>query len=124
MAKVETIDDYLATLDGNRRAALEKLRKDVRSIAPKAEECISYGVPTFKLGGKMLVSFGAAKKHCSFYPGALPIETHQSALKAYSLSKGTVRFSADDPLPTALVQKLVKTRIAQRAAKKPATAPK
>jgi len=113
----QTIDEFLTLLSDDKRSALEKLRKNIRAVAPKAEECISYGVPTFKLGGKMLVSFGAAKKHCSFYPGALPIETHKEALKGYSLSKGTVRFSTVAPLPSALVRKLVKTRMAQRAGK-------
>ncbi|HWN99318.1 MAG TPA: DUF1801 domain-containing protein [Blastocatellia bacterium] len=116
-AKPQTIDEYLAPLSDEKRAALEKLRKAIKSAAPKAQECISYGVPSFRLGGRLLVSFGAAAKHCAFYPGAHPIEAHKDELKAYGTSKGTIRFPVDSPLPTTLVQKLVKTRIAQYAAR-------
>lgn len=116
-AKPQTIDEFLARLSSEKRAALEKLRKDIKSVAPKAEECISYGVPAFRLGGRLLVAFGAAAKHCSFYPGAYPIETHKDELKTYKTSKGTVRFPADNPLPATLVRKLVKARIAEYAAK-------
>jgi uncharacterized protein YdhG (YjbR/CyaY superfamily) len=118
-AKPETIDEYLAPLSADKRAALEKLRKDIRSVTPEAEECISYLIPTFRLDGRMLVSFGAAKNHCAFYPGAHPIEAHRDELEGYETSKGTIRFKVDSPLPTALVRKLVKTRIAEYAGKKP-----
>ena len=114
-----TIDEYLAPLSNKKRAALEKLRKDIKSAAPKAEECISYQVPGFRLFGRLLVSFGAATNHCAFYPGAYPIEAHKDELKGYSTSKGTIRFPADKPLPATLVKKLVKSRIAQYAAKHP-----
>ena len=121
-AKPQTIDEYLAPLSEEKRVALNKLRKAIQSTAPKAEECISYGVPAFRLGGRMLVAFGAATKHCSFYPGALPIQTHQGELEVYDTSKGTVRFPPDSPLPFTLVRKLVKTRMAQYAAQKPMAA--
>ena len=117
----KTIDEYLAPLSGEKRAALEKLRKAVRAAAPGAEECISYQVPAFRLGGRMLVAFGAATGHCAFYPGAHPVEVHKDELEGYDTSKGTIRFPPDNPLPAALVRKLVKTRIAEYAAgKKPA----
>jgi uncharacterized protein YdhG (YjbR/CyaY superfamily) len=116
-AKPETIDEYLAPLSSEKRAALEKLRRAIKSTAPKAEECISYDIPAFRLNGRLLVAFAAAAKHCAFYPGALPVKTHKDELKAYDTDKGTIRFPADSPLPAALVRKLVKTRIAERAAK-------
>ncbi|HZE62405.1 MAG TPA: DUF1801 domain-containing protein [Pyrinomonadaceae bacterium] len=109
----ETIDEYLAPLSDDKRAALEKLRKAVKSAAPKAEECISYQMPGFRLNGRLLVSFGAAAKHCAFYPGAHPVKAHQDELKSYDTSKGTIRFPTDRPLPAALVRMLVKTRIAE-----------
>jgi uncharacterized protein YdhG (YjbR/CyaY superfamily) len=112
-AKPETIDEYLAPLSNEKRAALEKLRRAIQSAAPKAEECISYGLPAFRLNGKLLVAFGAAKNHCAFYPGSV-LEAHKDELKAYDTSKGTIRFPADSPLPAKLVRKLVKTRIEQR----------
>jgi uncharacterized protein YdhG (YjbR/CyaY superfamily) len=118
-AKPQTIDEYLAPLSNEKRAALEKLRRAIKSAAPKAEECISYQIPTFRLGGRMLVSFGAAANHCAFYPGAFPVEAHKHELKAYDTSKGTIRFPADRPLPATLVKKLVKARIAERAESHP-----
>ena len=114
-ATPKTIDEYLATLSDDQRSALEKLRTTIRAAAPNAEECISYQVPGFRLGGRLLVSFGAGANHCSFYPGAHPVDSHKDLLKAYDTSKGTIRFPADSPLPAALVRKLVKTRIAEYA---------
>src|SRR6266700_1230261 len=101
-AKPRTIDEYLAPLSDEKRATLEKLRTAIRSAAPKAEECISYQIPAFRLGGRLLVAFGAATNHCAFYAGAFPVETHRDELKAYDTSKGTIRFRADSPLPATL----------------------
>lgn len=105
----------MAALSDAQRVALTKLRTDIRTAAPGAEECISYGIPAFRLGGRVLVYFGAAARHCSFYPGAQPIASLKSELQAYSTSKGTVRFAADKPLPAALVRKLVRARIEERS---------
>ena len=113
--KATTINEYLAPLSADKRAALQKLRKAIRAAVPKAEECISYDIPAFRLNGKFLVAFGAAVNHCSFYPGAYPIETCKAELKNYGLSKGTIRFPADKPLPAGLVRRLVKARIAQHS---------
>lgn len=115
-AQPRTIDEYLAPLSNEKRAALEKLRRAIKSAAPKAEECISYRVPAFRLMGRLLVAFRAATNHCAFYPGAFPVETHKDELKAYSTSKGTIRFPPDRPLPATLVRKLVETRIVEDAA--------
>jgi uncharacterized protein YdhG (YjbR/CyaY superfamily) len=121
-AKPRTIDEYLAPLSNEKRAALEKLRRAIKSAAPGAEECISYRIPAFRLGGRMLVAFGAAAKHCAFYAGSFPVEAHKDELKAFDTSKGTIRFQADSPLPATLVRKLVKTRIAEYAARQPVAA--
>jgi uncharacterized protein YdhG (YjbR/CyaY superfamily) len=111
---MKTIDEYLTTLGNDQRAALEKLRKAIQAAAPKAEECISYRLPAFRLNGRMLVAFGARANHCAFYPmSSSTVEAHQDELKNYETSKGTVRFQAGHPLPTALVRKLVKARIAE-----------
>jgi uncharacterized protein YdhG (YjbR/CyaY superfamily) len=115
--KPRTIEEYLAPLSKEKRAALEKLRRDIKSAAPKAEECISYQMPSFRLDGRMLVSFAAWANHCAFYPGSFPLEVHQKELKTYDTSKGTLRFPVDSPLPATLVRKLVKARITQNAAK-------
>jgi uncharacterized protein YdhG (YjbR/CyaY superfamily) len=111
-AKPKTVDQYLAALSDDKRAALEKLRQTIRAAAPTAEECISYQLPAFRLDGKALVAFGATAKHCAFYPmSPAVVEAHKDELKAYNPSKGTVRFAADHLLPAALVRKLVKDRI-------------
>lgn len=117
-AKPQTIDEYLEPLSPDKRAALEKLRAAVKAAAPAVEECISYSVPAFRLDGRMLVAFGAAAKHCAFYPGAHPVAAHKDDLKAYDTSKGTIRFTPEKPLPATLVRKLVKTRIAEMTGKR------
>ena len=109
----KTIDEYLAPLSNEKRAALERLRKVIRAVAPRAEECISYGLPTFRLDGRGIACFGAAANHCSIY-GA--VEEFKEELEAYDTSKGTIRFQPGNPLPDTLVRKLVKARIAKNAA--------
>jgi uncharacterized protein YdhG (YjbR/CyaY superfamily) len=113
--KPATIDDYLAALSGTKRAALTRLRRVIKAAVPKAEECISYQLPAFRLHGRMLVWFGASARHCALYPGSSPIQAHKSQLMAYDTSKGTIRFHPDKPLPAALVRRLVKHRIAEHA---------
>jgi uncharacterized protein YdhG (YjbR/CyaY superfamily) len=111
------VDDYLADVSPEARATLEKLRKTIKAVVPRAVEVISYQVPTFKLDGRMLVSYAAFKNHCSFFPGAAPIKAHQDELKSYQTSKGTIRFPTSKPLPATLVRKLVKTRIKENEAR-------
>jgi uncharacterized protein YdhG (YjbR/CyaY superfamily) len=115
-AKPKTFDDYLAALDGDQRAALEKLRQIIKAAAPQAEECISYGLAAFKLNGKPLVALGAAANHCAFYlMSGSTVEAHEDELNKYDTSKGTIRFPANKPLPASLVQKLVKARMAENS---------
>ena len=115
--KPQTIDEYLAPLSHEKRAALERLRKTILAAAPGAEECISYQLPAFRLDGRHLVWFGATANHCAFYPGAV-IDDFKDELEGYDTSKGTVRFQPDHPLPATLIRKLVKARIAVNAARK------
>jgi uncharacterized protein YdhG (YjbR/CyaY superfamily) len=114
--KPRNIDEYLAALSDDKRAALEKLRQTIRAAAPKAEECISYRLPAFRLNGRMLVAFGATAKHCAFYPmSATTVAAYQDELKDYDTSKGTIRFPPEHPLPAGLVRRLVKARLAETA---------
>ena len=116
-ARPETIDEYLQTVSDDKRAALEKLRSMIHSAAPKARECIYYGVPAFRQNG-ILVGFGAAAKHCAFYPmNGSTVGAFKEDLKGYDTSKGTIRFKPDKPLPAALVRKLVKARLAENETK-------
>ena len=109
-AKPETIDDYLRRVSPDKRAALNRLRRTIRSIMPKAEECISYQLPAFRLNGKVVVWMGAGAHHCAFYPGG-GVAEFKSELADYDTSKGTVRFEPDQPLPATLVRKLIKARM-------------
>lgn len=111
------VEDYLADVSPEARATLEKLRQTIKAVVPSAVEVISYQIPTFKLNGRMLVSYAAFKNHCSFFPGAAPIKAHEDELKSYQTSKGTIRFATSKPLPPALVKKLVRTRIKENEAR-------
>jgi len=111
--KPRTIDEYLARVSPDQRAALEKLRKTIRAAAPDAEECISYQICAFRKNG-MLVGFGATPRHCAFYlMSARTLVEHAADVKGLDTSKGTIRFQPDQPLPAALVRKLVKARITE-----------
>jgi uncharacterized protein YdhG (YjbR/CyaY superfamily) len=117
-----TVEEYLARLDDRQRAAMQMLRNAIHAAAPGVEECISYGVPGFRLSGRVLLHIGAAAKHCAIYPGAYPVRALGDALAGYDTSRGTVRFPADKPLPAALVHRLVKARIAEQVAARGPTA--
>jgi len=113
--KPKTIDEYLARVSPEQRAALQQLRQTIRAAAPKAEECISYQICAFRQNG-MLVGFGATPRHCAFYlMSGTMVARYQAELQRYDTSKGTIRFQPDHPLPAALVRKLVKARLAENA---------
>jgi uncharacterized protein YdhG (YjbR/CyaY superfamily) len=112
-----TIDEYLAGVPDDKRAALERLREQIHAAAPDATETISYDVPGFKVDGRYLVGFGAAKGHCSFHTGRAPIEAHADELSGYRLGKGTINFQPDQPLPAELVKKLVEVRVVETRAR-------
>jgi uncharacterized protein YdhG (YjbR/CyaY superfamily) len=110
----QEIDSYLASVPGDARAALQRLRKAIGAAAPGAQESFTYGLPGFRLAGRPLVCYAAPKGHCSFYPmSPAVIRAHANDLKRYNTSKGTIRFPAGRPLPSALVRKVVRARIAE-----------
>lgn len=112
--KPQSIDEYLAAVSDEQRAALEKLRRTIKRAVPQAEECISYGLAAFRLDGKPLVAFGATANHCAFYlMSGSTVDDHRQELQKYDTSKGTIRFPANKPLPATLVRKLVQARIAE-----------
>jgi uncharacterized protein YdhG (YjbR/CyaY superfamily) len=113
------IDDYLSRVPEPARTALDKLRATIRAAAPaEATEAITYGIPTFKYNGS-LVAFAAFSHHCSLFPMSLSvIEKFKSDLKDFEVSKGTIRFTPDSPLPASLVKKIVAARIGQQKLKK------
>lgn len=112
-----SVDDYLAALPDEPRAALEKLRTTIKAAAPEANELISYQMPAYKLDGRFLLSFAAFKNHCSLFPASEAVmEALGKELKPYFSGKGTIRFTVDMPLSSALVKKIVKIRIEENAA--------
>jgi uncharacterized protein YdhG (YjbR/CyaY superfamily) len=114
----KTVDEYLARVPEPARGTLNRIRAAIRAAAPSgATETISYGIPAFKYNG-ILVWFAAFAKHCSLFPTASVIEAFKTELKPYTLSKGTIQFPIDKPLPDALVKKMVKARVAQIESKK------
>jgi uncharacterized protein YdhG (YjbR/CyaY superfamily) len=114
-----SVEDYLAALPSGSRAALEKLRKTIKAVAPEATETISYRIPTFKDGGRSLVAYAAFKDHCSFFPMSTQVvEAHREELQPYYTGKGTIRFPIHKPLPAPLVKKLVRERIEENAARR------
>ena len=114
----KTVEEYLGGVPEPARSTLNKIRAAIRSAVPaEATETISYGIPAFKYKG-VLVWFAAFSNHCSLFPTASVIEAFKNELKGFSTSKGTIQFPTDKPLPTALVKKLVKARVAQIEYKK------
>ncbi len=118
MAKPSSVEEYLAALPEERRAAMDQLRETIKAAAPEATELISYDMPAFKShGGQFLVSYAAFKQHYSLFPASeAVIEAAGQELTPYLSGKGTIRFPADDPIPVELVERIVKTRLEENAA--------
>ena len=108
------IDEYLSSVKGDRRRALDILRRTIRSIVPRAEECISYGIPAFRLDGRIVAGFAATKKGCSYFPfSGSTLRTLRVELAGYDRTKSSLHFDPTKPLPGALVRRLLRTRIAE-----------
>ncbi len=112
--KSSLIDDYLKTVPASRRKVLEDLRTAILSVVPDAQECISYRLPAFRVNGVVIAGFCATARGCSYFPfSGSTLKSLAGDLKRYGQTKGSLHFSADEPLPQALVRKLIKTRIAE-----------
>jgi uncharacterized protein YdhG (YjbR/CyaY superfamily) len=106
------IDDYLAALDEPKRATLQKLRQAIHAEIPDAEECISYGMPAFRLEGKVIAGFAAFKNHLAYLPhSGSTFAALTDELAGYESTPGSLHFPIDKPLPKALVKKLIATRL-------------
>jgi len=117
-AALKTIDDYLASVPEPAHTTLQKVRAAIRSaMPPGATETISYKIPAFK-HGEIIIWFAAFANHCSIFPTARVIEMFNDDLKPFTVSKGTIQFPTDTPLPAALIKKMIKARLAQIAGKK------
>ena len=109
-SKHTNISEYIATFPAEVREILETVRTTIQKAAPKAEEAISYDIPTFKLNGN-LVHFAGYAKHIGFYPGAAGIEVFKKEIASYKSAKGSVQFPLDKPMPLGLITKIVKYRV-------------
>jgi uncharacterized protein YdhG (YjbR/CyaY superfamily) len=117
MKKVESVSNYIAGFPKDAQKLLKEMRATVKKAAPKAEEKIGYGIPTYKLNGKNLVHFGGFKTHIGFFPGPAGILAFKKELSQYKTSKGTIQLPLDKPLPLSLIRKIVLYRVKQNTAK-------
>lgn len=115
-SKFKTIQEYVATFPESTQRILKQLHKTIRAAAPKAEESISYNMPAFKLHGP-LVYYAAYKKHIGFYPTGSGVEAFKKEITKYKSSKGAIQFPIGEPLPLALITKIVKFRVKVNVAK-------
>jgi uncharacterized protein YdhG (YjbR/CyaY superfamily) len=119
------IDGYLARLSGSKRAALETLRKTIRTIVPTAEECISYQMPAFRLEGRVVAGFSATSKGCSYFPfSGSTLKTLAKDLRGYEGTKSALHFDPAKGLPPTIVRKLLRARIAEGRSLGPRTSAK
>lgn len=114
--KPKTIDEYISSFPKPVQSLLQQVRQTIHKAAPEAEEAISYAIPTFKLNGN-LVHFAAFKNHIGFYPAPTGLKEFEKDLSPYMQGKGSVQFPLDQPLPMALITKIVKFRAEQNRAK-------
>jgi len=114
MTSQASVDAYLAALPQERRGPMEQLRATVRAAAPDAEEVITYRMPGLRLAGRFLVSYDAFARHYSLFPASDGVRAAVGEeLRPYLSGKGTIRFSADRPLPLDLVRRIVEARVAE-----------
>ena len=117
--KPTTIDAYLATVSHDRRLALQRLRRTILAVVPRAEECFSYGMPAFRVDGEVVAGFAATTKGCSYFPfSGSTLGSLASDLAGYDMTKSSLHFAPERPLPVALVKKLLRVRRAEIRAKR------
>jgi len=113
------VDEYLAGVPPTHRNALEHLRQTIHAAAPHATETISYQMPAFRDGDRLLVSYAAFKKHCSLFPmSGAAVDACGGELQPYVAGKGTLRFDPEAPIPDHLVRRIVAYRLAENAARR------
>ena len=113
-----TIDEYIASFPPEVQEKLQGIRSAIRKAAPDAEEAIRYGIPTFRQNGSNLVHFAAFKDHLSFFPTASGVEKFRKELTSYTMSKGTIQFPLNDPVPYDLVERITRFRAGETREKK------
>ena len=108
--KFQTVEEYISTFPPKTKKFLKEIRTTIKQAAPQAEEAISYNMPAFKLHG-MLVWYAGYKEHIGLYPKTAVIQAFKKDLEGYKLSKGTIQFPLDHPLPVDLITRIIKHRI-------------
>ena len=111
--KINSIDEYIGTFPESVQIILKQVRKTIKAAAPKVEEKVSYGIPTFTLNGKYLIYFAGWKHHISIYPIPTGDDSFNREIAPYVSGKGTLKFPVDKPLPLKLITKLVKLKVAE-----------
>ena len=110
---MSVIDDYLKDVTPTQKTELERVRTIVKQVVPDAEETIGYGIPTLKYKGKNLIHFAAFKDHMSLFPTSKPIESMKKELEKFKVSKGTLQFTEENPIPESIIVRLVEIRLAE-----------
>lgn len=117
MENSSSIEEYIANSPEEVRPILTEMRAFIKSLVPEAGEKIAYGIPTFTLNGN-LVHFAGYKHHIGFYPGASGVENFKNVLDGYQLSRGTIQFPLDKPIPYDLIRRIVEFRVRENQQKK------
>ncbi len=107
---MKEVEDYLNKLKAPQRAELQRVRKLIQQTEPEATECITYGMPGFKLAGKYLIAYAAFKEHLSIFPGAEAIAELDPQLSGFTTSKGTIQFTLEHPLSDELIKNVIRSR--------------
>ncbi|HEX2970211.1 MAG TPA: DUF1801 domain-containing protein [Bacteroidales bacterium] len=117
MDNFKTVDEYIGSFPGNIQTLLNQMRDTVRSIAPDAEEGISYGMPAYRLNKRPLVYFAGFKNHIGFYATPTGHAEFAAELAVYKQGKGSVQFPIDEPLPLELIRRIIAFRVMENLAK-------
>jgi uncharacterized protein YdhG (YjbR/CyaY superfamily) len=116
--QVSTIDEYIASFPPDVQEKLQSIRTVIRRVVPDAEEAIRYGIPTFRLDGSNLVHFAAFKDHLSFFPTSSGVAKFQEELSSFTISRGTIQFPLNRPVPYDLVDRITRFRVEETRKKK------
>lgn len=117
IAKLNTVEDYIASFPASTQKLLKQVRKAIKTAAPKSEELISYGMPGYKLNGKALVYFAGYEHHVGFYATPTGHKRFEKQLSKYKQGKGSVQFPINEPMPLKLIADITKFRAAENTAK-------
>ena len=116
-SKISSIDEYIETFPEDLQTLLRQVRKTIKAAAPKADEKISYGIPTFTMNGKYLIYFAGWKSHISIYPIPVGDDAFNQEVAPYVSGKGTLKFPLDKPIPLKLITKIVKLKVAEHSSR-------